>query len=295
MDCARAREKLGPYVDGELPDGEAHALQEHVRDCPDCTAELGRIEALVRQLERAAGPSEIHAPTFLWADIEARLEWGATQTAHHGRKITYPRRPTWVTRFLRRPLAAAASLGLLIGGGVTVAFLVQGSAQKAQAAAIDYAVLLDGLAQDADAAVDRFLRHYSAEPIAPKSAPAAVPGLSFRLPPELPGGYRQEAVYRVRFGTAEGVVGRYRRASEPLVVFFHPPIGQTRLGVHRESECHVAGREGQRVEVGPWQLVHFTDPSTCHCLLSKIGDEAGQSAILAAIAPQFRAQPPGGQ
>ena len=285
MDCACAREKLGWYVDGELPAGEVYALQEHLRDCRECTAELHRLEALVRRLEMAAGPSGVQAPPNLWAGIEARLRPPAAQTAHRPHPS---RRRGWPARFWRRPIAAAASLGLLIGGGVTVAFLAHESAQKAQAAGIDYSVLLDGVAQDADAAVDRFLRHYSAERITPEAASAAAPGLSFRLPQELPGGYQREAVYRVQFGTAAGVVARYRRANEPLVVFFHTPIGQTRLGIHRESECHVAGREGQRVEVGPWQLVHFTDPSTCHCLLSKISDEAGQSAILAAIAPEFR-------
>jgi hypothetical protein len=58
------------------------------------------------------------------------------------------------------------------------------------------------------------------------------------------------------------------------------------MGVHRQSCCHVAGREGQRVEVGPWQLIHFTDPSTCHCLLSLL-DEASQAAVFAAVAPNF--------
>lgn len=282
MDCAQTRNQLGLLIDGELPPAEAEALDAHVTACPDCARELAELRDVIARLEFAAGPADVKAPVAIWAGIERRLYRPARRGAHRRKPLR--RR---VIAFLRRPIAAAASLALLLGASATIAIWVNQSAQTVQAASVDYSVLLDGLSGDVDAAVERFLKHYGAEAIPAESAAVAAPALDFRLPPEVLGAYRREAVYRLRFGAADGVAARYRSGTEPLVVFFHPPVENTRLGVHAESHCHVAGREGQRVEVGPWRLMHFTDATTCHCLLSKLSSEADQLAVFQAIAPRF--------
>ena len=61
------------------------------------------------------------------------------------------------------------------------------------------------------------------------------------------------------------------------------------MGIHQQSPCHVAGHGGYQVEVGPWRLIHFTDPTTCHCLISNIRNETDLHNILAIIAPAFPA------
>lgn len=278
MNCSMIRENIGPYLDGELAPEAARALEDHLLACDACAGELDRFRSLAKQLRDAAA-EPVRAPEHVWPAIERRLSaWRGGPGMAKG---------TGLIRLFRRPLAAAASMALFIGVATAVLVWVNRSAQPAQAA-VDYSVLLDGLAADVDGAVSRFLAHYAGREIAPQEASAAAPGLEFNLPLELPGGFKRESVHRLRFGTLDGVAARYRRDGEPLVVFFHPPLARTRMGVHRESQCHVAGREGQRVEVGPWQLLHFTDPTTCHCLLSRVQDEALQSAIFAAIAPRFR-------
>jgi len=83
------------------------------------------------------------------------------------------------------------------------------------------------------------------------------------------------------------VAAIYRRGNEPLVVLFHPPVDLTNLGVHRQSHCVVGGRFGHKVEVGPWRLIHFTDPTTCHCLLSRLDAGPELLEVMAAIAPSF--------
>jgi hypothetical protein len=50
----------------------------------------------------------------------------------------------------------------------------------------------------------------------------------------------------------------------------------------------VEGREVRSVEVKPWRLVHFTDPTTCHCVLSTLDVEKELPAVFAAIAPGFK-------
>ena len=132
-----------------------------------------------------------------------------------------------------------------------------------------------------------YVSYYGAQPLDPEAAAAAGPELSFEIPSELPGGFVREQAYRLAFGEMTGIAATYRSGTEPLVVFFHPPIDPTKLGLHRESHCHVAGREGQRVEVGPWRLIHFTDPTTCHCLLIKSDEDADILAVMERIAPAF--------
>jgi hypothetical protein len=49
----------------------------------------------------------------------------------------------------------------------------------------------------------------------------------------------------------------------------------------------VAGRPGYCVETGPWRLIHFTDPTTCHCILSKLTSDSDLKAVMAAVSPDF--------
>jgi len=280
MDCRVVREKMGAYLDGELSDPQGKALEEHINTCRSCMMELETIRDLTGRLRQAANnQQDIRAPKELWSAIEQKIEQD---------RIVQPAR-----RFIglfRKPLAAAASLAIIIGIGAFLGTWLSTSTDTAQAFTVDYSMLLDGLAVDVDTAVDRFLTHYKAVAIKADKAQTAAPDLQFAIPPELPGGFRLEQAYQLQFGSTRGVAARYRRDSEPLVVFFHPPVNKQRLGIHRDSTCHVAGREGHRVEVGPWQLIHFTDPTTCHCLLSKMETDSELIAVLKAVSLNFQTQ-----
>lgn len=276
MNCQSACEKLGAYLDGALTAKQNAELEGHIRTCRTCAAELEQLRTLVERLSEPGKEPSLEAPPQLWSAIEQRLD---TPLPHSPQKR--------VLHVFRRPLALAASLALFIGIAAFMGFWLSSGVQTAQATVIDYSVLLDGLTTDVDAAVQRFFDYYKAEPIEAAKASAAAPALSFAIPPELPGGYRLEKTYRLKFDNTPGVAARYRRGREPLMVFFHTPVARTEFGVHRESQCHVAGREGQRVEVGLWRLIHFTDPTTCHCLLSKLDKESEIFAIMQSIAPEF--------
>ncbi|MHC4480994.1 MAG: anti-sigma factor family protein [Planctomycetota bacterium] len=55
MDCPEAQEKLNSYLDGEIsPEGVA-AVQEHLRVCPRCAAELNELERLNQVLDVLQG------------------------------------------------------------------------------------------------------------------------------------------------------------------------------------------------------------------------------------------------
>lgn len=276
MDCGTVREHMGLWLDGELPPELELALTGHLETCPACAAEFDSLRKVVSGLEHADLAGDAVAPAAVWDGIQDRL---ATRTVSAVPRI---RRLHW----LRRPLAAAASLGLLIGAAVFVATWLSPAGQVATATTVDYSVLLDPL-PDVDRAVQRFLKHYDGRAIAPGLIPRVAPNLRLTTPAELPGGYRLEGTYSLQFGASTGIAAVYRRNNEPLFVFFHPPVNLEKLGVHRESHCDVAGRSGHCVEVGGWRLMHFTDPTTCHCLLSRIEDQQQVEAVLAAVSPGF--------
>ncbi len=301
MNCQIACENMGAYLDGELAAPAREQLEVHLSACASCAAEADRLRAVLAGLDRERVRMEAHAPPQLWAAIERRMS----------DSIALRPIPLWL-RVFRRPLAAAASVAVLIGAGVLFSVWVDRSVQTAQATVVDYGVLLDALPGNVDGAVERFLRHYQAEPMDADTVRKIAAPLRFNIPAELPGGFRLEQPYRLQFGHAPGFAARYRRDappspatpggstaasgsrlndSEPLFVFFHPPVDKTMLGVHRESHCDLAGRGGHRVEVGPWQLIHFTDLTTCHCLLSKLDRDEDLHAVLAAIAPDFLTRP----
>ncbi|HUW81172.1 MAG TPA: zf-HC2 domain-containing protein [Phycisphaerae bacterium] len=278
MDCQVAREKIGPYLDGELPVEQQRALQLHLDGCARCAAELEEFREVVGRLADAAGPSKVEAPPGLWDRIEQRMDRppGGRTTAR-------------VIRLLRPPAALAASVAILVGVGTFVALWLSSGATTVQAAEIDYSALLDGVTGDVDVAFRRFVEQYGGQPIDPSEAHAAASGLSFAVPPELPGGYRLEQVHRLRFGSATGIAACYRLDQQPLLVFFHPPADKMYLGIHTASPCRIGQWRGSQVEVGRWRLVHFTDPTTCHCVLSTLDLQSELPAVLAALAPRFDA------
>ncbi len=276
MDCQEAREKIGAYLDGELPVEQRQALHGHLDACAECSAELKYLRSMIGQLHLAARRSDVSVPRELWDHIERRT-----------RSATTEKTPGRVLRLFRPSVALAASVAIFVGVTTFVTVWLTSGARTAQAAQIDYSVLLDGVAADANAAFQRFLEHYQAESIRPAEAHTAAPTLSFALPAQVAGGYRREEVYRLRFGDSPGIAARYQRGQEPLIVFFHRPVSKTHVGVHTKLPCIVGGRHGDRVEVGRWQLVHFSDPTTCHCVLSTLDVGVELEAVLTAIAPDF--------
>src|ERR1035438_2381808 len=87
MGCEAWTEKLDSYFDGELPDGEARALQQHLRECAACAAE-GLSKVQQKLAVKAAGQRFVPDSAF-----RARIE-----------KSTAARRP-----------AASSSLSLSLG------------------------------------------------------------------------------------------------------------------------------------------------------------------------------------
>jgi len=156
----------------------------------------------------------------------------------------------------------------------------------AHASTVDFGVLLDALPLDAQKAFRKFLIRYDAKPSTPIAAKRNAADLNFDTPPVLPGGFRLQAVYELRIGGTKGIAAAYDRDGEFLGAVFHPPMKYEKFGSHENLPCIVGEHCGHKVQVGEWKLVHLTDPTTCHCLLSRLDEQSEMPAVMAAIAPK---------
>jgi len=108
-ECARIRTDLGAHALGALEPDEAAAVEAHVAACPQCAAELARLQPLPALVARAEG-LEIPAPP---AALEERLldRVAASRPRGHRRRLRRPAR--------LRLLAATALAGAALGAGAT--------------------------------------------------------------------------------------------------------------------------------------------------------------------------------
>ena len=270
MNCLEVRDQLGEYLDQELPADLRAAVQGHLEQCATCRVNL---EAMKATAGAIASLPEPELPGELWNRIEGKLA---------ANPIARSIRP-W--GWFRIPPRVAAGIILLIGVGLIGYTLSNGGASSASAATVDFSVLLDALPLDADRAFGKFLMLYDAKVSSPVEARRYAPSLTFELPEELPGGFRLRSVYVLRFGDGRGVAAAYFRNGGFLAVIYHAPVARESYGTHKDYPCVVGQHRGHKVQVRDWSLIHLTDPTTCHCILSRLDEQTELPAVLAAIVP----------
>lgn len=278
MTCDEATEKLGLYLDDELPSAARHDLASHLATCSSCRAGL---DALRDMTSKLAAAGDVSVPDCIWTAIERRLDDdpGSFPRASPMRGGLSGERSRWPRHL---PLALAAAVVLAVGLGM-VGLVWTGP--RAEAATVDYSVLLDALPLDAQKAFRKFLVRYDAKPSTPVAAKRFAPKLTFETPADLPGGFRLQAIYELRFGGHAGIAAEYDRGGEFLGAVFHPPLGHVRFGSRADYTCVIGQSCGHTVQVGDWNLIHLTDPTTCHCVLSRLDQQRQLPEIMAAIAP----------
>ena len=272
MVCEEIHELLGLYSDGELAADQAARVDQHVAVCAACRSELDELRMLSESL---AARGEFAVPHELWPAIERRLDTEKTAVK--------PPRHLWRRFPIGLRFAAAAAIALLLGA---VGFGLLSVERSASASEINFAVLLDTLPFDVDAAFERFVKQYKGERSTPEQAQRFASSLNFAVPSELDGGFRLKDVFILRIGFQRGVAARYDRQGEFLAAIFHPPVRKEDFGSHRDFECVVGEHRGHAVSVDGWTMVHVTDPTTCHCVLSRL-DQSHLPPILQAVAPDL--------
>jgi hypothetical protein len=226
--------------------------------------------------ELLAHPEAVGVPLDLWNAIEQRL----------ARRRRIRIWPSAIGSSPGRWLVAAAVL-IAVGVGYFTLPWGRDGLPLARAATVDFGLILNGLKADPSAAFDSFLDQYDARTVTAQEAVGCGCGcgLNLDVPEMLPGGFRLVSAYTLQFGDSPGVAARYSRNGELLGVIFHPPVLREQFGTHEDRSCLIGKHRGHAVEVGDWSLVHLTDATTCHCVLSKLNHETELPAIMAAIAP----------
>ncbi|QOJ02874.1 MAG: zf-HC2 domain-containing protein [Planctomycetia bacterium] len=277
MNCQTARESLGAYLDGELPSPVRLAVSAHLSGCPICTAELESLRGVATAL---ANPPVVPVPERLWGEIERKLDHAAEKSP--ARSIPFA---------TSRRFAIAASVFLALGLGAVWILWTGEVASTAKASTLDFGALLDSISVDPTAAFDKFLDQYQARHVSSAEAKRTASQLNFEIPEMLPGGFRLEKAYTLRFGDEPGAAARYTKNGEFLGAIFHRPVQREHFGTHKDYGCVIGQHRGHAVAVGDWKLVHLTDATTCHCVLSKLDEKSELPLVLSKIAPDSLSQP----
>ncbi len=278
MCCEEYRDRIGRFLDDELASDVRADVSEHLQACAACRLELENLQELTSAIPNLA---DAGVPSSLWTSIETSLQTAPDRPS--------PRTATRFPLHRSRRWALAASLVFVVGLGFLGTNLMSRSARASE---IDFGVLLDALPLDAQLAFGKFLALYGAETGSALEAKKFAPALDFETPPTLPGGFRLESVYLLQFGNRPGVAASYRRGNDFLATIFHPPVEQENFGTHKDYPCAIGKHRGHKVEVGSWKMIHLTDPTTCHCVLSQLDEATELPAIMAAVAPLAAAGPP---
>jgi anti-sigma factor RsiW len=111
-----------PFVDGELPDGDRHMVEDHLRVCAPCQSRVVAERAVHTILRARADALKAPAPAPLHArcrELAARTSASGGAMSPRARWLGFVPRGAWASR--AAPLALAASLTLIVGA----AFLIQ--------------------------------------------------------------------------------------------------------------------------------------------------------------------------
>ncbi|NOX57763.1 MAG: anti-sigma factor [Planctomycetes bacterium] len=302
MCCEEYKLQIGCLLDGETAPDVRAEVSDHIQTCAACRQELTDLQELASKISDFGGTrnkdrgtsSETNAlsgdilsrsaPSEMWAAIERRIEMGDDQPTVQKQP---PHKPSGSVRWVpSRRWTLAASLIFVFGFGLLGLNLFDSSAK---ASTINFAILLDGLPLDAQKAFRKFLAMYDAKPGSPLKAKEFAPALNFETPQTLPGGFQLVSVYLVQFGGHPGVAASYERDGEFLATIFHTPVTKEDFGTHKDYPCAIGKHHGHKVEVGSWKIVHLTDATTCHCVLSQLDEASALPAVMSAVAPRSTA------
>ncbi|MFZ5517228.1 MAG: anti-sigma factor family protein [Candidatus Zhuqueibacterota bacterium] len=71
MKCHQVKKKLSAFQDGEVSESLKLDIQRHLRECPDCSAILRRMEQVWSQLSNA---ETITSAPYFWARLSHRIQ-----------------------------------------------------------------------------------------------------------------------------------------------------------------------------------------------------------------------------
>lgn len=109
MDCARVRDQLDAWLDGELSSSSSDALKQHLTACAACEAEL-RLERRIRSALSSC-PQFDTPPRVIETILDQTLR-AASARRHLAALFAVARRPLWITAAVACCLLIATTLSI---------------------------------------------------------------------------------------------------------------------------------------------------------------------------------------
>ena len=223
--CSEVRERISPYLDGELSALETVAMAQHLEECATCRLELERMKE-VSSFLRVEGRRVPSAPT--WETVEGRLVDRAG-----GRRQMWWRAPAPRMVALAASLAAVVAVGVFVDRGWRGRPGRQGLDRGALEAPLEVQTAgLPGLRG--------FLESHGAREVAPAVLESQ---LHFRpqVPAELPGGFKLDKVYLIQDRCCAGSCLIYRRGEVVVGLVQHPAAHPVSWSTVELEETTIAG------------------------------------------------------
>ncbi len=114
--CAMTREERVNALAGGTDEARRRTMSEHIEKCPECRAEAGAYEKLVRETEAVKAEIRRAAATVDWEALPALIADRAEAECPKSARSLPARRPWAGFAFLRmRPALAGLAAGLVVG------------------------------------------------------------------------------------------------------------------------------------------------------------------------------------
>lgn len=121
--CKAFAELISAYVDGQLTESQTAAVEDHLKECPECARQLDQY----RLINDLINTEKVNCPVDLTATVMAGLEREQLLTGLDD--LAKP--PTSFRTWLLRTAAAAAMIGLIVYAGSLVIHFTGSSAKTA--------------------------------------------------------------------------------------------------------------------------------------------------------------------
>lgn len=264
------RERIGPWLDGELSPDEAAKVERAMQADPALAAEAAELRALTSRVARIPQTPLAVPP---WSQLEARLDKSAARAAnaeaHTGRSVI-----GWIRRHAR--LAAAACIGLALIGVLSIGLIERNT----YAGTVDFEPLLNTQQSSLDAGLTDFLRSVGGEPA------DVPPTAQLHFDPLGPQAQGRQLVQTYRFMVEDkpAYCFVYKDTGPGMVIIQCPPdIKKLHGKWHCDHGYDLGSHREHMVEMGTWRLAHLERPGFCVCVFSTLQPKTELPVLVSAL------------
>jgi len=274
------RQRIGPWLDGELSPDDAAEVERALNADPALTAEAEEMRSLTYQIAQIP---QVMVAVPPWSQLEAKLDQAHLDQAHvdQAHVDTADRAPAdgrsvigWIRRHAQ--LVAAACIGLVLIGALSVGYFPRNT----YAGTVDFGPLLSAQDSTLDAGLADFLQSVNAEPVAVPSRD------ELHFDPLGPMAQGRELVKAYRFFVAgkPAYCMVYQGAGPGVVIIQCPPGIQKLHGKwHCDHGYDLGTHREHMVEMGTWRLAHLERPGFCVCVFSTLQPKSELPVLVAAL------------